>query len=465
MSFHLRPYQTEIIDRCRSMMKSGCHKILITSPTGSGKTAFTAQMLKTAAEKGLHSWFCVHRRELVKQSLRAFFNIGVNAGVISAGFQEDRKAKIQIASIQTLARRLHKYPIPKLIVWDETHHLAAGSWSTVFYTFSDAFHVGLTATPERLDGQGLNKFYDEMIVGKSVSWLIENGYLSPYKLYAPSSINTGDLHIRMGDFAKDELNKAADKPTITGDAIKHYLKYAAGKRAAVFCVSIEHSKHVVAQFNANGIPAEHVDGETDTDIRDAAIARFATGETKILSNVELFGEGFDCPSMECAILLRPTQSLALYLQQVGRALRPYEGKSEAIILDHAGNCQRHGLPDEDRVWSLQGRTKDKKNGEASTSVRICPKCFACIATSKVQCTYCGFTFEIQSRKVAEVEGELVEVNSAELRQKRFREQGYAKTLEDLIELGKRRGYKRARLWAKHIWNYRQSKKYVGDVRN
>lgn len=164
----------------------------------------------------------------------------------------------------------------------------------------------------------------------------------------------------MGDFVRSELSTVVDKPLITGDAIAHYQRHAYGKRAVVFCVSVEHSKHVVSSFNAAGIAAVHVDGETPTEVRDDAIKHFARGNVKIISNVELFGEGFDCPSIEAAILLRPTKSLGLYLQQIGRALRPYPGKENAIILDHSGNCLRHGLPDEEREWSLRAATAHEK---------------------------------------------------------------------------------------------------------
>ena len=377
MAFHLRPYQATIVADIRSRMRRGCHSILCQSPTGSGKTAFTAYMLHTAASKGMSSFFIVHRRELIKQCIRTFRTAGLKAGIVASNFPEDNNQLVQIASIQTLTKRFQKLRTPKLVVWDEVHHICAGSWSKMYANYPDAFHVGLTATPERLDGSGLDTYFKEMVTGPSVKWLIENKWLAPYRLFAPGGISTAGLHTRMGDFAKDELNKAADKPTITGDAIKHYLKHAAGKRAVVFCVSIEHSKHVVEQFRLAGIPAAHVDGETDMMERDSAIERFERGEIKVLSNVDLFGEGFDLPAIEVAILLRPTQSLGLFLQQCGRVLRPCLGKKEAIILDHAGNTMRHGLPDEDRQWTLAGRERNKGGkGEENVSVRICPVCFA-----------------------------------------------------------------------------------------
>lgn len=452
----LREYQNEIIGTARKLMSSGKKSLLIQSPTGSGKTLLTAYMLKSAASKGICSWFINHRRELIKQSSKTFSDVGVTHGIIAVGFAPEHQRMTQIASIQTLARRYKNYRAPGLIVWDECHHVAAKGWSAIHDAFPNAFHIGLTATPERLDGNGLRKWFEEIIKGPSVTWLIENGFLAPYKLFAPRGISVSGIKSRMGDFAKDQLNKVADKPTITGDAIKHYQKHASGKRAVVFCVSIEHSKHVSDQFNAAGIKSEHVDGETDTEVRDSAIKRFESGETKVLCNVELFGEGFDLPALECAILLRPTQSLGMYLQQVGRALRPHPDKQVAIILDHAGNCERHGLPDEEREWSLDGREGRGSKSDGGKSVKICPRCFAAQNFAK-NCVYCGFEFESKSRKIQHAEGDLQEIDLDAMRRIRNQQQAKCSRFEDLVELGRKRGYKRPHLWAIHILRARRAR--------
>lgn len=445
-------------------MSTGHKSILIQSPTGSGKTLLTAYMLKTCAEKGQRAFFVCHRRELVKQSIAAFGQVGLNHGVIAAGWWESPRQAVQIASVQTLIRRHQKYAKPNLIIWDEAHHLGAKSWQKLHAQYPDAYHIGLTATPCRLDGRGLGSFFKTIVSGPSVQWLIEAGFLSPYKLFAPSIISTAGLHSRMGDFAKEELSAAADRPTITGDAITHYKRLAFGKRALVFAVSIQHSQHVVAQFQAAGIPAVHVDGETDQEVRDDAIEKFRKGTIKVLSNVELFGEGFDIPAVEVGILLRPTQSLGLYLQQVGRTLRAAEGKTTAIILDHAGNCARHGLPDDDREWSLDGHQQRNKEQSDSLSVRICPSCFAAQASGSLICKFCGFTAPGAPREVAEVEGNLEEVDTELIRRQRSREQGTASDFNSLVALGKSRGYKAPWAWAKHIMNARQAKKLAGGLR-
>jgi len=461
MSFQLRPYQIEIIDRTRTHFKNNFRSVALQLPTGAGKTCLAAQMLNTSASKGFNSWFIVHRRELVKQTISSFSDTGIKRfGVVAAGFPMAKAFPIQICSIQTLMHR-HKYlEPPSFIVWDEFHHLGAKTWAKIYSQYPNAYHIGLSATPRRLDGQGLGKFFNVMVQGPSMSWLIENGFLVPYKIFAPSSINVAGIHTQMGDFQKTELAAVADKPSITGDAIKHYRKHADGKRAVVFCVSIEHSKHVVGQFNQAGIFAEHVDGETPVDQRDHSIRRFNHGEIKVLSNVDLFGEGFNLPSLEAVIMLRPTQSVGVYLQQVGRALRPSPGKSHAVILDHAGNCERHGLPDEEREWSLDGREVRKTEG-ASFSVKICPRCFAAQFSGLPKCKFCGFGFNVESRQVDQKDGELVEVDQAALKKQRLIAQGRCKTQEELIAEGKRRGYKFPERWAKFVYQARQAKRLAG----
>lgn len=465
MPIVLRDYQKEIIDSVRSHMTRGRKSILVCSPTGSGKTALTAEMLYQSSLKGYRSFFNVHRRELVMQSLMAFDKIGVPAGVIANGFPEDPRHHVQITSIQSLARRLNKQKPPQLIVWDECHHIAAGTWESIYNHFDKSFHVGLTATPERLDGKGLSKFFSVMVKGPSVSSLIEDKYLCDYKLFAPSNVDLKGVRKSMGDFNKTQLNDLMDKPTITGNSIREYKKQAMGKRAVVFCVSVKHSEHVVDEFNRSNIPAVHVDGKSHPQDRDQALKDFASGKIKVLSNVDLFGEGFDLPSIECAILLRPTSSLSLYLQQVGRALRPSPGKERAIILDHVGNVQRHGLPDQERNWHLEGKAwRLKGEDQEVATTKICERCFAAQPPGTLHCKYCKHIFEKKPREVAEVEGDLEEVDVKLLRRKKLMAQAQAESLEELYELGVERGYKHARRWAQHIYQSRQRKKHKGGRR-
>lgn len=344
------------------------------------------------------------------------------------------------------------------------HHVGAKSWADVHAAFPDAIHIGLSATPERLDGVGLGQWFQTMVTGPTVRDLISQGFLAPYRLFAPSGVNLSGVHTRAGDFAQDEVAQIMDKPAITGDAVAHYQRLSSGRRAVAFCCSIQHSEHVVQAFRNAGIPAAHLDGETDNVVRDATIKKFERGEIMVLSNVGLFSEGFDLPAIETCILLRPTQSLGMYLQQCGRALRPCDGKTEALILDHAGNSGRHGLPDDIREWSLQGRAKrKKKNQDDGPPVRTCAKCFAALNLAAKVCVFCGAPVEIQAREVEQRDGELEEVQRREERKQQIRAQARAETLDDLIAIGRSRGYRSPERWAAAIFHYRQQKRAASYI--
>lgn len=451
----LRPYQLQIIEGCRDVFRRGEQTVLIQLPTGGGKTLTSAFMVKRSSDKGLTCWWLVHRREIIAQASRTFASLGIDHGVVMGGHCTDRHKRVQIGSIQTIARRLDVLNPPDMIFFDEAHHMASGQYQAVFDAFPRAKKVGMTATPWRLDGKGLGKWFGAMVEGPSVELLIERGSLSKYRLFAPSSVDTSAIKMQAGDFKRDDLASVMDKPSITGDAVQHYLKLCRGKRAVAFAVNVEHSQHIAAQFNANGIPAEHVDGAMDSASRDAAIARFVEGQTLVLSNCELFGEGFDVPAIEAAILLRPTKSLSLHLQQVGRALRPSPGKVEAIILDHAGNSLLHGLPDDDREWSLDDRAKKKAGEKASVAIKTCLECFHVFRPAPV-CPQCGHRAEAQGREIEQRDGELAEVDPAVLRAARKQEERRAQSVDDLIKLGQSRGYKNPAAWATKFHAARQA---------
>ena len=445
-----------MLDETRSLMASGVRSILIQSATGSGKTVLLAHMLKSAAQKGFSSWFCVHRTELIDQSIRTFAEMQIDYGVIAASYMAHEKPLIQICSVNTLINRHHKYKKPRLIVWDECQHLGASTWSKLFSYYPDAFHIGLSATPQRSDGKGFNDKFSSMVTGPTVEKLITDGWLSKYKLFAPTNVDMSGVHKRMGDYVQSDLAARYDKPSITGDAIREYKKRADEKRMLMFAVSIKHSEHCVEQFKNSGIAAKHVDGNTDRNERKQAIEDFKTGRIKVLSNVDLFGEGFDVPAAYGVIDLAPTLSLSRYLQRAGRMLRPSPDKEFAIYLDHAGNCQRHGLPCDDREWTLQGRDiRKRQNDEKTKSVKVCETCFAAQFSGTSVCQYCGTQFEIKSRQVDEVEGELEEISKTEAALLRKSEQGSAATLDALVALGERRGYKRPFMWAKYVYNSRK----------
>jgi superfamily II DNA or RNA helicase len=344
-----------------------------------------------------------------------------------------------------------------MIIWDECHHVAAKTWADIYAAYPGALHIGLTATPQRLDGTGLGKWFQHLLLGPKPGELIEQGYLSDYVLFAPPAPKLDGVHSVAGDFNKAELGTVMRGSSVTGDVIQHYRQRAAGKRMVLFAWSVEASTLIAQQFRDAGIPARHVDGNTDDRERDDAIESFRRGDDLVLCNVDLFGEGFDVPAIEAVAMLRPTQSLGLYLQQVGRALRPLEGKDRAIILDHAGNYHRFGAPDAEREWSLEGMGKRPKSDD-SIPIRQCPICYAAIRLAMRKCPECGHEFVAQPREIERIEGELEEVDTKAFeREQRMREQGSARTLDDLIKIATMRGYKNPAKWAGAVYGARQAK--------
>ena len=324
--------------------------------------------------RGRRVLILVHRVELIEQVAAVLKLAGVAYGVIAPGFA-GRDAPVQIASVATLSRlaRLERWRDQfDFIVVDEAHHAVSSSWASVLASQSRAPILGVTATPERLDGRGLVEIFDHLVEGPSTAELIEAGWLSRFVCFEPAG--TPDLsraRIRGGDFAVEDIRDVMNGVVI-GSAVEEYKRRLLGT-AAVFCVDVAHSKAVTGAFVAAGVKAIHVDGETPAEERRAAIAALGSGELQVLSNCGLISEGVDVPAIGAAILLRPTASLALYLQQVGRALRPAPGKDRAIILDFAGNVSRHGLPDEPREWTLDAkprRSREKTDESRAAALRL-----------------------------------------------------------------------------------------------
>jgi len=457
MAITLRPYQNALIERARANFITGKQSQLLVLPTGGGKTVCFSYMAARAVEKGLRVWILAHRVELLDQISRTLTSFGVPHGMVAPGYMGDRRRPVQVASVFTLARRLDRYEAPDLIIVDEAHHaISASTWGRVITAFPKAKLLGVTGTPIRLSGEGLGDLFQTMVQGPSPRELIELGALSPYRLFAPTGVDLTGVHSRMGDFVRGELLAAVDKPSITGDAVKHYQKLAPGRRAVAFCISVEHAVHVSESFRAAGISAQAIDGGMDRTLRASVLSEFSAGRIQVLASCDLISEGFDVPAIEAAILLRPTQSVGLYLQQVGRALRTFPGKTEAIILDHAGNVSRHGLPDEERVWSLDGSAKKKGAQKSEVPVKTCGSCFATVASAATHCA-CGFEFPVVKREVEHVEGELQEVDLATAVRMRRAEQGRAQSEQDLVAIGRQRGMKRPELWARHVIRARMAK--------
>ncbi len=391
-------------------------------------------------EKGNRVLFLVHRKELVDQIQNTFRLNEVNLDLVQFGM------------VQTIVKRLEKTDKPALIITDENHHSMAASYRKIYDYFDDVLRLGFTATPVRLNGSGLGDVNDLLIEEVDAEWLIENGFLSPYKYYAPKLIDTSVLKLNnLKEFTNSSIQKAMESKTIYGDVIKHYRELADGEQAIAYCHSIDSSMAVKQEFLSNGIVAEHIDAKTPKAERDDIIDRFRKREIQILTNVDLIGEGFDVPDCSTVIMLRPTKSLSLYIQQSMRGMRYRPGKT-SIIIDHVDNVRRHGLPDMKREWSLEG-----KKSEASTAeikVKQCLQCYAAYSSDEVACPYCGYVTEVKQIKDYEVDKQatLEEVNKEDLvLTLDFREPEDCKSMKELYDLAKHRGYKNG-------WAYFQGKR-------
>lgn len=446
---NLRDYQHKGLDNIRDALRLN-DSVIYVLPTGGGKTAMAATMAGSAAAKGKRCLFLVHRRELIKQTQDAFTEAGIHYGTIQAGKSADPLARVHIASIQTVVRRLDKLPRPDLLIVDECHHARAKSWSKVI-KWAGCKTVGLTATPCRLDGKGLRGHFDEIVMGPKMAELIRDGWLADFRVYMPSTVDASGIGVRGRDFKPEELEVLMSKGTIIGDVVEHYKRLAPGKQALAFCPTIKHAILTSAAFAGAGVPSGCIYGDMPVQQRDMLVAAFRREEILVLTNVDLVGEGFDMASVYAAIFLRHTKSLSLYLQQAGRCLRPQEGKEYAIILDHVGNIRRHGFPDQDREWSLDGAQKPRKEMDKQhVLVKQCLECYAVVFQREEFCPECGVIFETKERVIAEAEGELVEVDRKAQQGLRYKQQGQAQTQSDLVALGKARGYKSPYGWARKI---------------
>lgn len=458
--FQLRPYQQDAVNRIRFSFMQGHRRVLFVLPTGGGKTVVFCHISEQAAAKGNRVVILVHRAELVTQTCRSLERAGVGHGVVQAGRSEDLSHAVQVASVQTLARRLHRFPADffQLLVVDEAHHTNAGTWRSVVEHFSRARVLGVTATPCRLDGRGLGEHYDQMVVGPSPAWLTEQGFLARAKVYTKPVAGLQGLRTRMGDYDMRQAGEVFGEDGVIGRAVEHYLELVRpGGTMIAFCCSVEHAEQVAEQYRQQGIEAASIDGTMGREHREELLARLGAGDLKVLTSCQLIGEGIDVPSVDATQLLRPTQSVSLYLQMVGRGLRPSPGKDHAVVLDHAGCVMKHGHHLEEREWTLEGVKKKAKR--TAISVRECPQCLSACPSAQPACPCCGFVFPRQPRETKVVDGCLVEITPAEAaRRARRRQQGAARTMEELVAMGRERGMSNPEGWARHVLNGRMRRR-------
>ncbi len=460
MSITLYPDQQALVNRARQAIGNGCKSLLIQATTGAGKSIMATSMIQSANAKGNSCAFLVPRRELLEQMGRTFRSFDLDYSYLAASEYYDANSMNHVCSMQTLVRRMDKIK-PRILFVDETHY-GEGQLNKIIQYFKDlgVLVVGLSATPWKMNGKGLGCWYDEMVQGESVRWLIDNNRLSDYRLFGVSNPDLSTIKIVNGEFSASQLReKMENDRVLIGDAVSHYQSHANGLRNIAFCTSIKHSKMTAQAFNDAGIPSAHMDAETPKSERRRIINDFADRKLHVLTNVDLMCFGFDLASqvgrdvtVECMSDLRPTKSLALQMQKWGRVLR-YKDRP-ALIFDHANNSlnfdgtSNHGFPCADRHWSLADRpkrTRKKKDDEEEEKMKRCPECFH-LHDPAPGCPLCGYKYkpkEIKSLDTIDVNLEEIEIQR-ERRSRRI-EEGMCSTIEDWHALAEERGHSKA--WA------------------
>lgn len=426
----LRDYQQEVYDNLKEQLKY-FKRVICQMPCRSGKSYIMYEICKDALKKNSNVLILAHRNLLLDQhrNLIDFPNV-------------------RITSRQTEVRHLGESGDVRIILTDECHLSAADTYKKIFDYYSNAVIIGFTATPCRLDGRSLGEIYQRIVKGPTTKFLIEYGAISPFDHYAPRlNIDMNKVKVGDGDYNQKDLEEVMLDSKIYGDIISNYEKLAKGKQAIAYCVSIKHAQEICDLFNANGYTARCIHSKIGKKERNQILEDFKDKKFTIIVSVDCISEGISLPSCEVCLMLRPTQSYALYIQQGMRALTPYPDK-KAIIIDYVGNIYRHGMVDSDEDFSLTERKRCKNpSGEPEVLVRVCKECLRTYPGTKPICPYCGADNGKTKKQIEmEEQAELERITAFEKKQKRM-EVGMQDTFKGLVLIAKERGY--AAGWCLH----------------
>jgi superfamily II DNA or RNA helicase len=446
MTLAPRPYQAEAVDVIVNYAARGPDgKMLVVCPPGGGKTLIGALAMRTlVVDVGRRGLAWAHRRELVGQMYDALVACGIPEsalGVVMAGDpRHNPDAPIQVGSVDTIRHR--DKPPADFIVSDEAHRDASNGRRKLRALYPNAFHLGLTATPVRLDGRGLGDEYDKMYVAAYPSHLIADGYIVAPKMYtAPESLlpDLRGVHKRCGDYKEDELEERSNRRTIVGGIVEKWGQRSSRHRTIVFPVTVRHSRAIVDQFRSAGVAAEHLDGSMPRGERERILKAVRAGSVRVVSSCNVLSEGVDIPAIKCVVQARATQSLTLHIQQLGRCMRPW-GRVRPIVLDHAGNVRRLGEPYADHPWSLD---YTRPRGVGASPMRGCSECGLLNPAGATGCEDCGAQLIApRGEEPGEVDCDLVEFT------KRFSPEEMKLETKRINAFAKKKGLPRE--WVKRV---------------
>lgn len=447
----LREYQSDLIQGARAEISKGFRAVMLQLVTGGGKTRMVADITHSAIKKYVPGtaekqsiWFIVPRKELLWQSSAEFQAWGIPHGMITAKSNEQSAFNVHICSKDTLVKRIRDKKIrnwPSIIIFDEGHLALKQQLFVKRASPQNTLFLGFTATPERLDGLGLNEMYDSIIYGPDLHWMCNNGFLKFPKVYSIPPIQGIDelKRNRTGEVNAKELTelykkRAQGQKMVYGNEIEHYRKYGSGRAFLVFCRSIIDSEAIAEEFKKSGFRVEPIDGTMTDRKRQDKINRVKRGELDGLTTVDLVTYGLDVPRISCIIMLRPTDSVALFFQMIGRGLRPDPDFNDCLIFDHVGNCdeKNHGHPLAPRQWNFAGVERRKRPKDAIKrldSVDKCPICWDLIINGV--CRSCGYEQEVNRREpLKQVDGWLVPIQGPTKLNERLQEN--RREYEDMI---------------------------------
>lgn len=416
----LRPYQVAAADALRGHAKANLLRLLLAAETGSGKSIIALELIRCCVNKGKRALFIARGRDLVNQFSRHLWGWGIPHGVIMRG-EEWTPANVQVASKDTLVswcgkRKKEQLPPADLVIADEAHESMSAWFKWLLEQYAASIIIGLTATPCLTDGRGMGDTYQAMVQVVPRSRLIAEGYLVPTRAFAPYVPDLKGVQTHAGDYNKRQVNSRMDKMELVGDIVQHWRELGEDRPTAAYTTSVAHSLHIVDEFKRAGIPAVHIDADTEDSERQDVVGNLTSGRIKIVSNVGIWLQGKDIPCLSCCIDAAPTKSLLRARQKWGRIGRPFEDKADAILLDHSGNAIRHGHPDCDIEWELKEtvnvqreREKKRDDGREPRTI-VCVKCHA-VYSGKPACPNCGHVPARARAEKAAKRGKLVEIQN------------------------------------------------------